>query len=108
MPSALCEAHTDYFFVDTVGTGTNIDKVEHGSLLTRGRREAVNKSIDEVCMLDGTRSYKCLAEFVDIGVDATYYAGLERNVLGFTFDVVLYGSIKLKSSTATTFCSITN
>jgi hypothetical protein len=108
MSSSAQEAHTNHFLVDTVGTGANIDKVEHGGLLTRSRSETMHEIVDQACMFDDTRSYKRPAKLVDVGVNATHYAGFKRDVVGLTFDVVLYGSIKLKSSTATTFCSITN
>jgi hypothetical protein len=68
----------------------------------------MHKLVDQACMVNNTRSYKRLAKLFDVGVNATNYPGLEGNVVGFTFDVVLYGSIELQSSTAATFCSITN
>lgn len=68
----------------------------------------MHKLVDQACMVNNTRSYKCLAKLLDVGVNATNYPGLEGNVVGFTFDVVMYGSIELQSGTATTFCSITN
>jgi hypothetical protein len=66
----------------------------------------MDEFVKKVCMLDDAGLYKRFTKLAKVGVNTTDYAGVERDVVSFMFNVVLDGGVKLESSTSAAFCSI--